>query len=464
MIRNSLELRQGQRLTVTPQMQHAIGLLQLSGQELAQEIREALDSNVFLECDDSGPELPSAAPPAQRRDASAPPLGPDLEMPEAEPDLRGHLRSQLALEDLCDRDWAAALLLLDAIDDDGYLVCAPGELADTEPRLGLKTAELEAVRARIQNLDPVGCGSVGLADCLTAQLRHRRVGEPLRPVCERLASLAPAELMEPVDALAERTACEPEVVAAALEVVRSLNPYPGRGFARGGIEYIVPDVLVTRRAGRWIVRLNDALAPRLRLNRTYESLMAESAAGSHAGMQGQLQEARWLLRSIEMRHQTLLKVAGAIVRRQQAFLEHGEIAMRPMVLEDVAEEVEMHESTVSRVTTSKYMYTPRGIFELKYFFSSRLSTRGGGRCSSTAVRALIRSIIDSEESGAPLSDGAVARMLSDQGVCVARRTVAKYRESLGIPPLSERLQRSTPGRAVPAVRAHSARTENRTRS
>lgn len=461
MIRNSLELRQGQRLTVTPQMRYAIRLLQLSGQELAQEIREVLDSNVFLECDDSGPDLPPAAPPGHRRDASGPAPGPDLELPEAEPDLRDHLRSQLSLEDLCDRDWAAALLLLDAIDDDGYLGCAPGELAGIEPRLGLKIAELEAVRARIQNLDPVGCGSIGLDDCLRAQLRHRRVCEPLRPVCERIASLTPAEMMAPVDALAERLACESGIVAAALEVVRSLNPYPGRAFARGGIEYIVPDVLVTRRAGRWVVRLNDALAPPLRLNRTYEALMAEPAAGSHAGMQGQLQEARWLLRSIEMRQQTLLKVAGAIVRRQQGFLEHGEIAMRPMVLEDVAEEVEMHESTVSRVTTRKYLHTPRGIFELKYFFSSRLSTRGGGRCSSTAVRALIRSIIDSEEIGAPLSDGAVARVLSEQGVCVARRTVAKYRESLGIPTFSERLQGSTGSRAV---RARSAATENRTRS
>ncbi len=445
MMHAGLQLRQGQQLTVTPQLQQAIRLLQLSSMELEGELREALETNVFLEQD----ETMDAAPVSAELPASGP--TPSLSRPEEQEareqaapglSLAEHLAWQLDMSEISDRDRMIAAVIIDALNANGYLAESRADLLEVLAEEHVSRDELEAVRARVMHLDPVGCGAVGLQECLLAQLRVLDPG--LSPGCrglaerligEDLALLAEADL----HALAARLGCEPAGIVAALDLLRSLHPNPGAAMSGADTPYIVPDVLVTRREGRWVVELNPELLPRVRVNRTYESMMGQGgAAAGHAAMQTQLQEARWLVKSLQMRNETLLKVAGAIVRHQRGFLDHGDIAMRPMVLSDIAEAVEMHESTVSRVTTQKYIHTPRGSFELKYFFSSRLATSGGGRCSSTAVRALTRTIVESESPGQPLSDGEIARLLAEKGVRIARRTVAKYRDALGIPPLAER--------------------------
>lgn len=445
MMQPGLQLRTGQQLTVTPQLQQAIRLLQLSAMELEGELREALESNVFLEQDEISEaasvtaELPvtGATPALSRPEGSE-----EREQVAGAMSLAEHLRWQLDMATLSDRDRLIADVIIDALNSEGYLAERRADLLEVlaDERVGLD--EFEAVRARVMSLDPLGCAATGLQECLLAQIRL--IDLPVDPGCrklaERLVSVDLALLAEAdLDLLAERLGCETAGAMAALDLVRSLNPRPGAALSAAETAYIVPDVLVTRREGRWVVELNPELLPRVRVNKTYESMMASDASVSgHSAMQTQLQEARWLVKSLQMRNETLLKVAGAIVRHQRGFLDHGDIAMRPMVLSDIAEAVEMHESTVSRVTTQKYIHTPRGNFELKYFFSSRLATAAGGRCSSTAVRALTRTIVASENPASPLSDGEIARLLAEKGVRIARRTVAKYRDALGIPPLAER--------------------------
>ena len=437
-MKTTIEPRMAQQLGISPQLQHAIGLLQLSTPELEQELRDALDKNVFLEAEEpaeTGPATPSIAPGNGADGAGAP----DFEQPAPLPRLRELLNSQLDLARLSGRDRLLADLIVDALDDDGYLTLPVHELAACGWTPAPSVAELEAVRGMIQNLEPSGCGSVDLGDCLRAQLRTAKHESGMRRVIDRLTHLPPAEWLRSPTALARQLDVSEAEAAQAVEIVRRLDPYPGRRIAAGETACVVPDVLVSRRAGRWVIRLNDQVLPSLRLNRTYEALMGGGNGSAHTAMQGQLQEARWLVKSVRMRNQTLLKVAGAIVARQQKFLEEGEVAMRPMVLGDIAAEIGMHESTISRVTTAKYIHTPRGMFELKYFFSSRLTTRDGGRCSSTAVRALMRRIVGAEDPLQPLSDGVIARLMSEQGIRIARRTVAKYRESLGIPPMDHRI-------------------------
>ncbi|WP_223846080.1 RNA polymerase factor sigma-54 [Wenzhouxiangella sp. AB-CW3] len=443
MLHNGLQIRTGQQLTVTPQLQRAIRLLQLSSIELDGELQQALDDNVFLETEeadeigDSGGAERETVGPA----ASASPGGvlPEREQAAPDADLHAHLAWQLGMSSLSERDLQIAELIIDALDEDGLLAADPDGLRRLVPGAPANAAEFEAVRQVIMGLDPVGCGAVDIAECLSVQLRRRELSSKVREAADALLalgleSLAGADTEELAASIGENAA----TVCAAMEALRLLDPRPGRRYGAVDAEYIVPDVVVRQCRGRWVVELNPQVLPRLRVNELYERLMAEQAEG-HRAMHGQLQEARWLVRSVQMRNETLLKVAGAIMRHQSGFLEHGEIAMRPMVLEEIAAAVGMHESTVSRVTTRKYIHTPRGNFELKYFFSSRLGTRNGGRCSSTAVRALIRRIVEGEEAGQPLSDGRIARLLSERGVRIARRTVAKYREAMGIPPVAERL-------------------------
>ncbi|WP_239056937.1 RNA polymerase factor sigma-54 [Wenzhouxiangella limi] len=445
MMHAGLQLRQGQQLTVTPQLQQAIRLLQLSSMELEGELREALETNVFLEQEEpaeTGPisaELPVSGPtPALSR----PEEHEAREQAAPGTSLTDHLAWQLDMSEISARDRMIAAVIIDALNANGYLAESRADLLEVLADEDVSRDEFEAVRARVMHLDPVGCGAVGLQECLLTQLKVLDPGLSVgcRGLAERLIGQDLALLAEAdVDRLAERLGCEPSGVADALDLLRSLHPNPGAVMAPAETAYIVPDVLVSRREGRWVVELNPELLPRVRVNRTYESMMGQGgAAAGHAVMQTQLQEARWLVKSLQMRNETLLKVAGAIVRHQRGFLDHGDIAMRPMVLSDIAEAVEMHESTVSRVTTQKFIHTPRGSFELKYFFSSRLATSGGGRCSSTAVRALTRTLVESENPAQPLSDSEIARLLAEKGVRIARRTVAKYRDSLGIPPLAER--------------------------
>jgi RNA polymerase sigma-54 factor len=455
MLSAGLQLRNSQQATISPRLQEAIQLLQLSTLDLESELSEALETNVFLERD----EIPPSDPPVTAPTGSGGALAPGEEPPEAaeaEQGIAGHLAWQVAMSTMDERDRRIAEVVLDAIDDDGFLVERPEALLAVLADDGVTPAEFEAVRRRIQRMEPAGCAALDLRDCLLAQVADldgsaQTLNRVRMLICEDLAWLAGADEAE----IASRLGCTVEQADLALSLLRTLEPAPGRRYGACTTEQVVPEVIVRRSHGRWVVALNGDVVPRLHVNSTYASMMQGDGARGHQAMRRQLQEARWLVKSLEMRNDTMLKVAGAIVRHQRGFLDKGEIGMRPMVLRDIAEAVGMHESTVSRITTRKYIDTPRGTFELKYFFSSRLGTDNGGRCSSTAVRALIRAFVDAEPVGRPLSDGAIASLLTEKGVCIARRTVAKYRESMGIPSLAERRSSAGfhPGASRPGAKA-----------
>lgn len=459
-MRAGLELRHSQQLVMTPQLQQAIRLLQLSALELEAELREALERNVMLEVAEE--QSPSATEQALRDPGEAPDSGEtavetdwdattpatDLgdwtggaerpETPALAGGLREHLEWQLSLTSLSETDRAIALAIIDALDEDGYLAESAEALAAAlRPEHEVGADEVEAVRRRLQRFDPVGVASRSLAECLDVQLRQLEAGTPglaaarslVRGHLEALARDEHADLRR-------RLGTGAEEYAAALALIRNLDPRPGARIGGATPAYIVPDVLVRWREGRWLVELNHDTLPRLRLNSDYARSIS---GGSHEGLRHQLAEARWLLRSLELRNGTLLKVATAIVEHQREFLSHGEERMRPLVLRDIAAATGLHESTVSRVTTQKYMHTSRGIYEFKYFFSSQLGGEdAAGARSSIAVQAMIRKLIGAENPRKPLSDSRIARELSSRGVSVARRTVAKYREAMAIPPSHER--------------------------
>ncbi len=470
MLKPSLQLKLGQQLTMTPQLQQAIRLLQLPALELQAHIRELLESNVMLEpvedtetlatldgAESPAPEPEPAAPAADTQvevvdenwgEHSAGPAenawsGDDDDRQQEFADSSGqslqeHLLWQLELAGLDPRSLAIASAIVDAINDDGYLTESLDEIANTlRPEIEADAAAVEPVLQGIQQLDPPGVAARSVAECIELQLRQLDPDTPglavaveiarhhLERVAERELSLLRREL---------RTT--EEELASALLLVRSCHPRPGATVSNGSAEYVVPDVFVRRTDHGWSVEINAATLPRVRLNHSYASLIGRSS--SHASMRAQLQEARWLLKSLEIRNDTLVKVSRSIVERQAEFLEHGEEHMRPMILKDIAEAVAMHESTISRVTSGKYMHTPRGVFELRYFFSSQVEGADGSGTSSTAIRAKIKKLIREEDAEDPLSDGRIAELLSAEGIPVARRTVAKYRESLGIAPSNER--------------------------
>jgi RNA polymerase sigma-54 factor len=360
----------------------------------------------------------------------------------SEEDLADHLLWQLNLTPMSPRDRAIAMAVIEALDEDGYLRADFEALAETladSYRIGVD--ELEAVRHRLQRFDPVGVASRDLAECLDVQLAEAGESELIvlarRLVREQLEALARVDL----ERLARVMGTSPEQVAEAVALIRSLDPKPGAAFAVSAPEYVVPDAYVVRRNGHWEVRLNNDLMPRLKVNQTYADLVRRCSREDASYLRGRLQEARWLIRSLEQRDDTVLKVAQAIVARQLGFLERGAEAMQPMVMREIADDVGVHESTVSRVTTRKYLHTPRGSFEFKHFFSSHVATRDGGEASSTAIQAKIKRLIDEEQTAKPLSDSKLATLLKAQGILVARRTVAKYRELLRIPPSHERVRR-----------------------
>jgi RNA polymerase sigma-54 factor len=470
MLKPSLQLKLGQTLTMTPQLQQAIRLLQLPALELQAHIRELLETNVMLEPMDDGEvtgtfettvtaaEQPK---PAERTEESSVEVledswsersvGPAETPWNADDDerqqeyadasgqsLQDHLLWQLELAGLAPRDLAIARGIVDAISDDGYLTESLDEIAHTlRPEIECSAQEVQSVLMGVQSLDPAGVGARSVGECIELQLRQLDPATPgfataleiarhhLELVAERELSLLRRELR-----------ATEEEIAAALALVRSCHPRPGSTVSAGNAEYVVPDVFVRRTEHGWGVEINSATLPRVRLNQSYASLIGRNA--SHATMRTQLQEARWLLKSLEIRHETLMKVARSIVERQTAFLEHGEEHMRPMILKDIAEAVAMHESTISRVTSGKYMHTPRGVFELRYFFSSQVEAADGSGTSSTAIRAKIRKLVKDEHPNTPLSDGRIAELLSGEGIPVARRTVAKYREAMGIAASNER--------------------------
>ncbi len=501
-MKQTLQIRLGQSLTMTPQLQQAIRLLQLSTLDLREEIQQALDSNPMLEAAEEGasddgetagaeeagfePAAPvTAAAPATEAeeahdstldlrdavagldmaasddlpvdsvwedvyDSAVVPSGQGAETEGGEFEfqtggvetLREHLLWQMSLTPFSERDQAIAVALIDAVNDRGYLAVPLEEIREgLDAELGdVELDEVEAVLRQVQNFDPVGVAARDLRECMLIQLQHLDgdiplLGKARELVAEHLDLLANREYAQ----LARRLKCTQQELQQTVALVQSLNPRPGNLITDRKVEYIIPDVIVTREKNSWKVELNPEAMPRVRINASYASLVKRADNSSdNTYMRNQLQEARWFIKSLQSRNETLLKVASCIVERQRGFLEHGEEAMKALVLHDIAEAVEMHESTISRVTTQKYMYTPRGIFELKYFFSSHVSTAGGGECSATAIRALIKKLVAAEDGGKPLSDSKIAQLLKQQGINVARRTIAKYREALAIPSSSER--------------------------
>lgn len=479
-MRAGLELRLGQSLAMTPQLQQSIRLLQLSTLELSLEIQQALDSNPLLEMAEDEEEEPtdSAAtdetdPGAQageelledRQDtsadedlvvdsswddyyesdgstalsASAPDEDHDpfARQSTGEDNLRDHLLGQVHLASLSDTDRRIATALIESLEPSGYLEEPLEEvvamLAGELP--GIDTREVEAALHYVQQLDPVGVAARSLAECLSLQIDRLHADDPAagdaRALLEDdwLEAIARRELGRVIKGLG----ISRERLEAALRLIQGLDPRPGLSVGDTAADYIKPDVIVTRREDGWHVDLNPEIAPRLRVNRTYASLIDRSSRGEDASyIRSHLQEARWFIKSLKSRNESLLNVAREIVRRQIRFFEQGEIAMKPLVLREIAETLELHESTVSRVTTSKYMLTPRGVFEFKYFFSSHVGTSDGGECSATAIRARIRKLVEEENPAKPLSDARIATMLGDEGIDVARRTIAKYREAMGI--------------------------------
>ena len=466
-MKQSLQLRLSQHLAMTPRLQQAIRLLQLSTMELHAEVQEALDSNLMLEPDEddafgAGPEtgvLPTDIPHELPVDCvwediydSAPVIGTASsgELNGADPiahraqieSLADRLHWQMSLMGLGDTDRVVAAALIDAVDEDGYLTLTPEDIRESlDPcRKEVTPDRVEAVLRDIQSLDPPGVAARSLQECLAIQLRQLPRDTDWRDaallvVTEHLHLLASKSFGQ----LATELGLGQREVQCVVELIRSLSPRPGAAVASSTPEYVIPDVFVRRESGAWKVELNPDAIPAVRVNSRYANLVRRADDSTdNQTLRNHLQEARWFIKSLRNRGETLLKTATCIVERQRAFLEHGEEAMKPMILADVAHSIGMHESTISRVTTRKYMHTPRGLFELKYFFSSHVRTAGGTHASSTAIRAVLRKLIASENPARPLSDQKLKEILSDQGIRIARRTVAKYREAMTIPSSTER--------------------------
>jgi len=474
----TLQFRLSQHLTLTPQLQQSIRLLQLSTVELNQEIERLLMDNPILEREDgetdaAGPaaagtreevpsgtssdEVPKGNPERNEElpvDFAAPWRGvednsadDDGDRNHAAPDLptlRDHLNSELALTNLGPRDRALVGLLIDALDEDGYLTQSLEDIAALmSTEAGVNVEELAIALRHLQNFEPAGVGARAPGECLALQIRATRGNDR---DASAVTTLALAICEQHLELLASRdyvrlkslTGAGDEALRAAQSLIRGLNPRPGAAFAKVEARYVIPDVLVRKVKGVWRASLNQDAMPRLRVNRLYAQLAARPRNSGGNALATQLQEARWLIKNVLQRFDTILRVSQAIVDRQRNFLEHGEVAMRPMVLREIADVLGVHESTISRVTTQKYMATPRGTYELKYFFGSHVATDTGGAASSTAIRALIKQLVAAEDSKAPLSDSRISQILGEQGIVVARRTIAKYRESLQIPPVNRR--------------------------
>ena len=459
----TLRIEPRQHQTLTPRLQQAVRLLQLSSLDFAQEVQQALDSNPFLEEDTEAPAAPAAAAAEPADDTSASEPAPwetdswtaraggasrgtadgDLSLVElmaAGVSLRDHLHGQLHVMPLSARDQFLTALIVESLDDDGYLRLNLSELltlSELEPAADLD--ELKVALRMVQSLEPAGVGARDLRECLKLQtvliedeadreLARRVLDQPL----ERLAT-------RDVGQLAHALGADPARVAPVCDRIRHLDPRPGWRFDASRTEYVTPDVIVRRGKGNlWNVMLNPDVVPKVKLNRMYAELFQQHRAASHGELAAHLREARWTLRNVEQRFSTILDVADAIVRRQHHFFEYGPLAMKPMCLREIAEELGLHESTVCRVTNNKYMATPSGVFELKYFFSRALPTSDGGSASATAIRGLIRDLIEAEAPTNPLSDVQIARHLARQGFNVARRTVTKYRQMMKLPAVERR--------------------------
>ena len=501
-MRPTLQLRIGQQLTMTPQLQQAIKLLQLSTLELQQEIQEVLESNPLLEIDEKAPsesnseqnnlEEAFSASTAESSTEQATTDGSEeqrasideistteamekSDIPEelnidttweesysagvsntgavnspaddftyqgeTTDSIQDHLLWQMELTPFSDTDKTVAIAIIEAVDDAGYLTVSSEDILESVGIEDLELDEVEAVLKRINMFDPIGVAARSIPECLIIQLNQFSSDTPylkeskliINDYIDLLGNRDYRQLMR-------KTKLKEDQLREVMRLIQSLNPRPGDAVIKGDDQYVIPDVSVEKKNGRWVVELNSDTAPKLSINQQYAAMSKTMKSSTDDGqfIRANLQEAKWFIKSLDSRNDTLLKVSNCIVQRQQGFLEHGAEAMRPMVLNDIAEAVDMHESTISRVTTQKYMHTPRGIFELKYFFSSHVSTENGGECSSTAIRSLIKKLILAETPAKPLSDSKMADLLAEQGIKVARRTIAKYRESLAIPPSNQR--------------------------
>lgn len=513
-MKQGLQLKFSQSLSLTPQLQQAIRLLQLSTLELNQEIDLLMQANPLLERGDDGEdeygnatdnsedevtlntasndgnvteelqnypensdfdvditntefsENKTESNPVESIefeqganefnddydefsngslwDENTTPSDDDSDFKQQETlqiSLRDHLLSQLKLMPLSERDQTLVLFLVDSINEDGYLEESLEEIAEQMPlELEIEVLELQTALRHIQNLDPAGVGARDLSECLLMQL------ELLTPSTPHLA-LAKLTVKQYLPALGARDfaklrkelACDEATLKSVQQLITGLNPRPGSAFSVIGSEhYIQHEVIIKKIKGIWIASLNDAVIPKLKINQLYANILKRNRDSSSQYLQSQMQEAKWMIKNIQQRFSTILRVAQAITDRQRNFLEYGEVAMRPLVLREIAEELDLHESTISRVTNNKYMLTPRGIFELKYFFGSSVATDTGGTCSATAIRALIKQLVTQENSQKPYSDNQITDLLEKQGIVVARRTIAKYRESLNIAPASLR--------------------------
>jgi|SoiMethySBSTD1v2_1073268.scaffolds.fasta_scaffold32467_4 RNA polymerase sigma-54 factor len=490
-MKQTLQLKLSQHLTLTPQLQQSIRLLQLSTIELNAEVERMLQENPLLEkVDGDGddearpPEFPLAgsvpteSPVPERAtheedETYSRPDAPDAqEAPDftdyssggdgdwggsgsgsgaseddefypqqvATSTLRDQLNTQLAMLNLPLRDRQIVAALIDALNEDGYLASSLEEIAELFPEdSGLEPEELTIALKFLQSFEPVGVGARDCAECLALQLKALPATIPFRTEALKLVD-GHLQLLANRDftKLKRLLHIDDDGVRAVRELIRSLNPRPGASFAKTESNYVVPDVVVRKLRGRWVAALNEAAMPKLRLNRIYADILTRNRDSSNQQLAAQLQEAKWLIRNVQQRFETILRVAQAIVERQRRFFDHGEVAMRPMVLREIADMLSLHESTISRVTTQKYMLTPRGTFELKYFFGSHVATDTGGAASATAIRALIKQLIGAENPKSPLTDSRIADLLGEQGILVARRTIAKYREALAIPPVNLR--------------------------
>ena len=477
-MKQTLQLKLSQHLTLTPQLQQSIRLLQLSTMELNQELEKFLAENPLLEREDadapisavpthvngeSGPTTESTPEQSEPESpAQADPYSADLDwggeggagsgsrddsdesdysqVAADSPNLREHLHRQLTLTKLEQRDRALVAFLIEALDEDGYLTQPLEELEQIVPEeLGLEPEELQIALKHLQNLDPTGVGARNCSECLELQLLATPEATPVRAVALALVR-SHLELLAARDfaKLKRALQCGDEELRQAQKLIQSLNPRPGAEFTPLETRYIVPDVVVKKIKGVWVASLNPDAMPKLRINRMYADILQNNRGQSGGQLSHQLQEARWLIKNVQQRFETILRVSQAIVDRQRHFFEHGEVGMRPLVLREIANTLGLHESTVSRVTTQKFMLTARGIFELKYFFGSHVATETGGACSATAIRALIKQLVAAEDGKRPLSDSKISEILGQQGIMVARRTIAKYRESLQIPSVSMR--------------------------
>lgn len=445
----AIALRLRQHLTLTPQVQQALRLLQMSALEFSQEMEEALTANPFLEENAEAPaaareDAPVELPAPESLYSSESPAGEREQedwagISDAAPSLQEHLRQQLLISPMGERDRALAHMIIDSLDDDGYFKLGFEELAELVPaEHDVRSEELAASLRLVQSLDPTGVGARDLAECLRLQLQALPPSTAGRDVALAIVAghlelLAHREWAR----LQHAAGCDEKSLHVARALIKSLDPKPGHRFGPQEARYVVPDVLVRKHRERWVATINPASLPRLRLNRAYADAI-QSRNGSNHSLTRQLQEARWLLRSIEQRFATIQRVADAIVGRQRGFFEYGEVAMKPLTLKLIAGELGLHESTVCRVTNNKYMATPRGLFEFKHFFSRRLATESGGAASATAVRAVMKELIAAEDPRAPLSDAELARLLAQQGLRVARRTITKYRALMRMPSVDVR--------------------------